>query len=86
MAADIARLRDRVATRKKAATRKIGKKPEKEQSAAGQLQDSFRGLARAALWDSVVLSGFRYIQEELEAERTALCGERYTHQENRRRP
>jgi putative transposase len=62
---------------------KIGKKPGKEQSAAGQLRFPFRGLARAALWDSVVLSGFGFIQEELEAERTALCGERYTHQEQR---
>lgn len=61
--------------------RKIGKKPGKEQSAAGQFP--FRGLARAALWDSVVLSGFGFIQEELEAERMALCGERYTHQEHR---
>jgi putative transposase len=63
--------------------RKIGKKRGKEQSATGQLQFPFRGLARAALWDSVVLAGFGFIEEELEAERTVLCGERYTHQEDR---
>jgi putative transposase len=30
-----------------------------------------------------VLSGFGFVQDELEAERTALCGERYAHQEQR---
>ena len=85
MAADLARSKDRVAIRRKAALRKIGKKRGKEQSAKakGQLQFPFRGLARAALWDSVVLSGFGFIQEELEAERTGLCGERYRHQADR---
>jgi putative transposase len=63
--------------------RKIGKKPREEQSAAGQLGFPFRGLARAALWDSVVLSGLGFIEEELEAERTARCGTRYAHQEQR---
>ncbi|HEY2485639.1 MAG TPA: hypothetical protein VGI36_10840 [Candidatus Binataceae bacterium] len=32
--------------------RKTGKKPGKEQSAAGQVGFRFRGLARAAVWDS----------------------------------
>jgi putative transposase len=63
--------------------RKTDKKPEKAQSAAGQLRFPFRGLARQALWDTVVLSGFGFVQDELEAERTALCGERYAHQEQR---
>lgn len=63
--------------------RKIGMRREKEQSAAGQLRFPFRGLAREALWDTVVLSGFGFVQEELEAERTALCGEPYTHQDYR---
>ncbi len=35
------------------------------------------------LWDMVVLSGFAFVEEELEAERTALCGARYAHQEQR---
>ena len=63
--------------------RKTGKKRDEEQSAAGQMRFPFRGLARAALWDSVILSGFGFVQDELEAERTALCGERYAHQEHR---
>jgi hypothetical protein len=50
--------------------RKTGKKQEKEQSAAQQLRFPFHGLARAALWDTVVLSGFGFVQDELEAERT----------------
>lgn len=62
---------------------KIGKKQGQEQSAAGQFRFPFHGLAREALWDTVVLSGFGFVQDELEAERTALCGERYAHQENR---
>jgi putative transposase len=63
--------------------RKIGKKQEKEQSAAGQLRFPFRGLARESLFDAVILSGFGFIQDELEAERTGLCGERYAHQQDR---
>jgi hypothetical protein len=55
--------------------RKTGKKREKEQSASKQFRFPFHGLARAALWDTVVLSGFGFVQDELEAERTALCGE-----------
>ena len=63
--------------------RKTDKKREKEQSAIGQLRFPFQGLAREALWDTVVLSGFGFVQDELEAERTALCGERYAHPEHR---
>jgi transposase-like protein len=40
-------------------------------------------MARQSLFDAVILSGFGFVQEELEAERTALCGARYTHQEHR---
>jgi hypothetical protein len=58
--------------------RKIGKKQEKEQSAPSQLRFPFHGLAREALWDTAVLSGFGFVQDELEAKRTvvvwrALC-------------
>ena len=63
--------------------KKTGKKSEKEQSATRQLRFPFQGLAREALWDTVVLSGFGFVQDELERERTALCGERYAHQEDR---
>jgi hypothetical protein len=62
---------------------KIGKEREKEQSAGGQLRFPFHGLARQTLWDTVVLSGFGFVQAEPETERTALCGERYAHQEDR---
>ena len=44
---------------------------------------SVSGLAREALWDTVILSGFGFVQKEGEAERTALCGARYAHQEQR---
>jgi len=63
--------------------RKSDKKREKEQSAIGQLRFPFQGLAREALWDTVVLSGFGFVQDELEAERTALCGEGYARPEAR---
>jgi len=63
--------------------RKTDKKREKAQGAAGQLRFAFRALARQALWDTVVLSGFGFVQDELGAERTALCGECYAHQEQR---
>jgi len=63
--------------------RKIGKKRVKEQSVAGQQRFPFRGLARESLLDAVILSGFGFVQDELEAERTALCGERYAHQAQR---
>jgi len=63
--------------------RKIGKKRAKEQSVAGQQRFPFRGLARESLLDAVILSGFGFVQDELEAERTALCGARYTHQAQR---
>jgi hypothetical protein len=63
--------------------KKIGKKRAKEQSAAGQQRFPFRGLARESLLDAVILSGFGFVQDELDAERTALCGERYAHQAQR---
>jgi putative transposase len=63
--------------------RKIGKQRAKEPSAAGQLGFPFHGMARESLYDAVILSGFGFVQDELEAERTALCGERYAHLEHR---
>ena len=42
--------------------RKTGKKREKEQNAGGQLRFPLEGLARQALWDTVVLSGFSFVQ------------------------
>ena len=45
--------------------RKIGKKRREEQSAAGQMRFPFRGLAREALWDTVILSNpGSYVQSD----------------------
>jgi putative transposase len=44
-----------------------------------QLGLPLRGLAYDALWDAVVVSGFAFVEEKLEAERAALCGPRYAH-------
>lgn len=63
--------------------RKTGKKREKAQSVVGQLLFPFHGMAREALWDTAILSGFGFVQDEMEAERTTLCGERHAHQEHR---
>jgi transposase-like protein len=63
--------------------KKTGKKQSKEQSVAVQLPFPFEGMARESSLDAVILSGFGFVQEELEAERTALCGTRYAHQEQR---
>lgn len=58
---------------------KNGKSRGREQRAQGQLRLPLRGLAREALWDTVVISGLAFMEDELEAERTALCGPRYAH-------
>ena len=58
---------------------KNGKSRGREQSAQDQLMLPLRGLARAALWDTVMISGLVFVEEELEAERAALCGPRYAH-------
>src|ERR1700730_10228027 len=62
-----------------AAVKKNGKSRGREQRAQGQLRLPLRGLAREALWDTVVISGLAFMEDELEAERTALCGPRYAH-------
>jgi transposase-like protein len=61
----------------------IRKSRGKEQRPPGQLRLPFGGLAREALWDTVLLSGLAFVEEELEAERAALCGPRYAHQTER---
>ena len=58
---------------------KIGRRRGREQSAEGQLLLPLRGPAREALWDTVVLSGLAFVEEEMEAERAGLCGPRYAH-------
>ena len=58
---------------------KNGKSRGREQSAPNQLRLPLRGLARAALWDTVMIAGLGFVEEEMEAERAALCGPRYAH-------
>jgi len=45
---------------------KNGKRRGREQSAQNQLMLPLRGLARAALWDTVVISGLAFVEDELE--------------------
>src|SRR5262249_19236811 len=59
--------------------RKIGRSKVQEQTRGQQQYLPLREFAREALWDTVVLSGWAFVEEELEAERTALCGPRYAH-------
>jgi putative transposase len=63
--------------------RKTGKTRGKEQTGSGQEVLRLRELAREALWETVMLSGLAFAEEALEAERTRLCGPRYTHNAER---
>ena len=55
-----------------AAVNKNGKSRGREQSAQKQLILPLRGLARAALWDTVVISGLAFVEEEMEAAQRQL--------------
>jgi len=59
-----------------AAVRKTGKSRVEEQ-AESQGYLALKDFAREALWETVIFSGLAYAQEALEAERSAICGERY---------
>jgi putative transposase len=59
-----------------AAVRKTGKSRIEEQ-AESQRYLALKEFAREALWETVIFSGLAYAQETLEAERSAICGERY---------
>jgi putative transposase len=59
--------------------RKIGRSKVQEQTGRQQQDLPLREFAWEVLWDTVVLSGLAFVEEELEAERTALCGVRYAH-------
>jgi hypothetical protein len=63
--------------------RKTGRSRAEQQTEAKQWHLALSQFFREALWDTVVVSGFEFAQEQLEAERTALCGLRYTHQAER---
>jgi hypothetical protein len=54
-----------------------------QEQAGGQQYLPLKEFAREALWDTVVLSGLAYMEEVLEAERTAVCGECYAHLSDR---
>lgn len=36
-------------------------------------------MARDALWDTVIVAGLAFVEEEMEPERAALYGSRYAH-------
>ena len=59
----------------KSAKSKSGRKT----ASAGQLWLRLPGLVREALYYTVIGAGLACVDEVLEAERVALCGERYTH-------
>ena len=59
--------------------KKNGKSQGREQKRAEANDTAAARLARAALWDTVVISGLAFVEEEMEAERAALCGPRYAH-------
>ncbi len=51
----------------------------KKAAGPGQLWLHLPGMVREALYDTVIGAGLACVDEALEAERVALCGERYTH-------
>src|SRR5215469_15366004 len=59
--------------------RKIGRSKAEGQTGHRPRYLPLKEFAREALWDTMVLSGLAFVEEELEAERTALCGPRYAH-------
>ena len=59
----------------KSAKSKDGRKA----ASAGQLWLRLPGLVREALYETVIGAGLACVDEVLEAERVALCGERYAH-------
>ncbi|MGO9604794.1 MAG: IS256 family transposase [Candidatus Binataceae bacterium] len=48
-----------------------------EEQAKTQRYLALKEFAREALWETVIFSGLAYAEEALEAERAAICGERY---------
>ena len=58
---------------------KTGRSRAEAQTEARQWHLPLSDIFREALWDTVVVSGFEFAREQLEAERAAVCGPRYTH-------
>jgi len=63
--------------------RKTGRSRIEEQTAAKQWRLPLGEFFREALLDTVVIAGFAFAQEQLEAERAMLCGPRYAHNAER---
>lgn len=63
--------------------KETGRSKVQEQTRQEQRPLPLKEFARQALWDTVVLSGLAFVEEQLEAERTVLCGPRYAHQAQR---
>ena len=54
-------------------------KDERKAAGAGQLWLRLPGMVRDALYDTVIGAGLACVDEVLEMELVALCGERYEH-------
>jgi len=63
--------------------RKTGRSTDKEQTGGRQRYLPVKEFAREALWDRVMVAGLAFVEEALEAERTALCDPRYAHDAER---
>ena len=58
---------------------KSAKSKDRRKAARGQLWLHLPGMVREALYDTVIGAGLACVDEVLETERVALCGERYEH-------
>ena len=58
---------------------KSAKSTDGRKAARGQLWLRLPGMVREALYDTVIGAGLACVDEVLETERVALCGERYEH-------
>ena len=77
VAAILARSKDRVGERGGSRREQEWQEPRSRAKRAEANDTAYgRGLARAALWDTVVISGLAFVEEEMEAERAASCGPR----------
>ena len=59
--------------------KKSAKSKDRRKAARGQLWLHLAGMVREALYDTVIGAGLACVDEVLETERVALCGERYEH-------
>ena len=63
--------------------KKSAKSKDGREAARGQLWLHLPGMVREALYDTVIGAGLACVDEVLETERVALCGERYEHLSDR---